>query len=122
MPYQLHTHSQGLPELDVELEEDELEELEELELLDELEELELLDELDELELLEDELEELLEDELLDELDDELDDEDELLEPLSPPSATQLRMAPLESSPSPCIPKLAEAPGCRLPFQLRLVAV
>lgn len=107
--------------LELELEDDELLELElELEELDD-DELELLELDEELELLEldDELE-LLEDEL--ELDEELELlELELVEPF-PPCATQLNIVPVELSPLPCIPKLAEPPGARLPFQLIFVAV
>ena len=108
------------------LDEDELEEL--LELDDELEELELDDELDELLLEPDELE-LLE-ELLLELDElELDDEDELDELLlelellddDPPLPTQAGSTKLPSW-LPWNPKLVLWPGCRLPFQLMLLAV
>ncbi len=92
-------------------------ELEELELDDELEELD--EELDEelLELEDEEVDDELEDELL-----ELEDELELEEVLLSPSATQARIVPVESLPLPCIPKLAELPGARFPFQPMSAAV
>jgi len=84
---------------------------------------ELLDEELEDEELEDE-EELLE--VLELLDDELelDDEelDEELDEAVAPSATQLKIAAVESLPSPCIPKLVEPPTARLPFHSTFVAV
>ena len=74
-------------------------------------------ELDELELLDDEL-----DELLLELDDELLEDDELEElDDESPSPTQAGSTKLPSW-LPWKPKDVLCPGCRLPFQLMLLAV
>jgi len=102
-PYQLQTQAPPVPPVELELLDDEEDELELDELLEELEDELLLDE----ELLLEELEELLEEEL---------------ELLVPPAATQPKIVPVELSPLPWKPKLAELPEPRLPFQPRSVAV